>query len=65
MQICTLMDCYSDVLVSNVIPCQQQNNSVGCGIFALTFSYYILNTVSVEHITMCSEAMQEHFLKCV
>ena len=41
-QICALMQADEDVLKINVMPVQQQTNSVNCGIFAMVFLTCIL-----------------------
>ena len=41
-QICALMQADVDVLKINVMPVQQQTNSVDCGIFAMAFLTYIV-----------------------
>ena len=41
-QVCTLMQADEDVLKINVMPVQQETNSVDCGIFAIAFLTCIL-----------------------
>ena len=65
-QICAILNCPSEKLKVNVVPVQQQQNSVDCGVFALAYVYYIVSKKrNPSNVFFCTEKMRNHLLQCL
>ncbi|XP_065666535.1 uncharacterized protein LOC136087521 isoform X2 [Hydra vulgaris] len=65
-QICSIVNCFKDILTVRVLLVQQQINGVDCGLFALALAQYIACTSSNPFfVVFDSYMMRKHLLQSI
>ena len=65
-QICTLLCCCQKNIKVEIVPVQQQADSVDCGLFAVAFIQYILSEKkNPTNVSFMQSSMRNHTLKCL
>ena len=63
MQVCNLYKCPEHDVVIKVRVCQQQTNTVACGVYAVANAFYILSNADINSRRLKKSAMPEHLLQ--
>ena len=64
-QIAAFMYCMSSEILVEVMPVQQQNNSVDCGLFAIAFATSLAFSQNPVHITFDKRQLRQHLVRCL